>query len=247
MHSSIKHRIFGLLRRIVILLLVVWTVVSLVTLLIELVPGDPAVAVLGDQATPEQIAQFRQKHGLDRPPFFFSFPRDPQDQRHFQWHGADNRYTDYWRGLLRGDLGLSFRTDRPVVELILERYPATIELAIVAMLVAVAIAIPLGVVAGTHRGTLTDNAASVIALLGISLPSFVIGPMLVYLFAVKLGWLAPSGRFEWSDIILPAFTLGAALSAILTRMVRSSVIEELSEDYVRTARAKGLSERKVIY
>lgn len=229
------------------MLLVVWTVVSLVTLLIELVPGDPAVAVLGEQATAEQIAQFRQKHGLDRPPFFFSFPRDSQAKRHFQWQGADNRYIDYWRGLLHGDLGISFRTDRPVVELILERYPATIELAIVAMLVAVAIAIPLGVVAGTHRGTLIDNAASVIALLGISLPSFVIGPMLVYVFAVKLGWLAPSGRFDWSDIILPAFTLGAALSAILTRMVRSSVIEELSEDYVRTARAKGLSEKKVIY
>ena len=94
---------------------------------------------------------------------------------------------------------------------------------------------------------LIDNAASVVALLGISLPSFVIGPMLVYIFAVKLGWLAPSGRFDWSDIILPAFTLGAALSAILTRMVRSSVIEELGEDYVRTARAKGLSERTVVY
>jgi ABC-type dipeptide/oligopeptide/nickel transport system permease component len=245
--STTKHKTLGALRRIAILLLVVWTVVSLVTLLVELVPGDPAVAVLGEQATPEQFAQFRQKHGLDRPPFFFSFPRDARGDRHFQWHGADNRYTDYWRGLLHGDLGLSFRNDRPIVDLIFERYPATIELAIAALLIAVAIAIPLGVVAGTNRGTWIDNTASVIALLGISLPSFVIGPMLVYLFAVKLGWLAPSGRFDWSDIILPSFTLGAALSAILTRMVRSSVIEELSEDYVRTARAKGLSERKVIY
>src|SRR5438034_5108309 len=224
-----------------------WTVVSLVTLLVELVPGDPAVAVLGEEATPEQFAQFRQKHGLDRPPFFFSFPRDAGGNRHFQWHGPDNRYTDYWRGILHGDLGLSFRNDRPIVDLIFERYAATIELAIAALLIAVAIAIPLGVVAGTNRGTWIDNAASVAALLGISLPSFVIGPMLVYVFAVKLGWLAPSGRFDWSDIILPSFTLGAALSAILTRMVRSSVIEELSEDYVRTARAKGLSERKVIY
>jgi len=237
----------SILRRLLILLLVVWTVVSLVTLLIELVPGDPAVAVLGEQATPEQFAQFREKHGLDRPPFFFSFPRDDKDQRHFVWHGADNRYTDYWRSLLSGDMGLSFRNDRPVSELILERYPATIELAIFAMLIAIVIAIPLGVIAGTNRGTIIDNIASVVALLGISLPSFVIGPMLVYIFAVKLGWLAPSGRFEWSDIVLPAFTLGAALSAILTRMVRSSVIEELGEDYVRTARAKGLSERKVVY
>ena len=144
-------------------------------------------------------------------------------------------------------MGLSFRNDTPVRSLILERYPATIELALLALLIAVVIAIPLGVVAGKNRGTWIDNTASVIALIGISLPSFVIGPMLVYLFAVKLGWLAPSGRFDWSDIILPSFTLGAALSAILTRMVRSSVIEELGEDYVRTARAKGLSETKVVY
>jgi ABC-type dipeptide/oligopeptide/nickel transport system permease component len=245
--ANVRHKILGGLRRLLILLLVAWTVVSLVTLLIELVPGDPAVAVLGDQATPEQFAQFRLKHGLDRPPFFFSFPRDATNQRHFVWHGVDNRYVDYWQALLKGDMGLSFRNDRPVRDLILERYPATIELAIVAMLFAVLIAIPLGVIAGTNRGTWIDNVASVVALVGISLPSFVIGPMLVYVFAVKLGLLAPSGRFDWSDILLPAFTLGAALSAILTRMVRSSVIEELGEDYVRTARAKGLSERKVIY
>jgi peptide/nickel transport system permease protein len=245
--STVKYRILGLVRRLLILLLVVWTVVSLVTVLIELVPGDPAVAVLGDQATPEQYAQFRQKHGLDRPPFFFSFPRDNQNERHFVWHGTDNRYTDYWIGILHGDMGLSFRNDQPVVKLILERYPATIELALIAMLFAVLIALPLGVLAGTNRGTWIDSGASVVALVGISLPGFVIGPMLVYIFAVKLGWLAPSGRFDWSDIILPAFTLGAALSAILTRMVRSSVIEELGEDYVRTARAKGLNERTVIY
>ncbi|HYE65111.1 MAG TPA: ABC transporter permease [Pyrinomonadaceae bacterium] len=242
-----KHKILGTLRRIAILLLVVWTVVSLVTVMIELVPGDPAVAILGEQATPEQIMQFRQKHGLDHPPFFFSFPREENGERHFRWHGADNRYTDYWRAILRGDMGRSFRTDRPVLDLILERYPATIELAIAALFIAVTIAIPLGVLAGRHQGTWIDNLSSVIALAGISLPSFVIGPMLVYVFAVRFGWLAPSGRFDWSDTILPAVTLGAALSAILTRMVRSSVIEELGEDYVRTARAKGLSERTVVY
>jgi peptide/nickel transport system permease protein len=184
---------------------------------------------------------------LDRPPFFFWISKDADGSHRLHWHGVHNRYTDYWRGLLHGDLGLSFRNDRPVVSLILERYPATVELAIAALLIAVSIAIPLGVVAGTNQGALLDNLASLVALLGICLPSFVIGPILVYVFAVKLGWLAASGSFEWSDIILPAFTLGAALSAILTRMVRSSVIEELNEDYVRTARAKGLSERKVIY
>ena len=242
-----SRTLLGLLRRVGLLILVVWSVVSLVTILIELVPGDPAVAVLGQDAPPEQVAQFRAKHGLDRPAFFFGLPSDENGRRHFRWYGLSNRYDDYWVAILHGDLGTSFRNDRPVVDLILERYPATIELALVAMLIAISIAIPLGVIAGKNRGNLIDNGLSVLALVGISLPSFVIGPMLVYFFAVKLGWLAPSGRFDWSDIILPAFTLGAALSAILTRMVRSSVIEELSEGYVRTARAKGLSERKVIY
>src|ERR1044072_6147345 len=124
-----KHKLLGALRRIAILLLVVWTVISLVTLLIEFVPGDPALAVLGEQATPEQAAPFRERHGLDRPPFFFSFPADENGTRSFRWHGADNRYTDYWRGLLRGDMGRSFRTNEPVINLILQRYPATIELA----------------------------------------------------------------------------------------------------------------------
>jgi peptide/nickel transport system permease protein len=242
-----KHKLFGMIRRAGLLILVVWTVVSLVTILIELVPGDPAIAVLGEQATPEQLAQFRAKHGLDRPAFFFGFPRYENGQRHFRWYGLSNRYDDYWVAILHGDLGTSFRTDRPVIDLILERYPATIELAIVAMLIAVSIAIPLGVIAGKNRGTLIDNSLSVIALVGISLPGFVIGPLLVYLFAVKLQWLPGYGLEGWQSIILPAFTLGAALSAILTRMVRSSVIEELSEGYVRTARAKGLSERQVVY
>ncbi len=238
-----RHKLLDILRRFALLLLVAWTVVSLVTLLIELVPGDPAIAILGEQATPEQIAQFRLKHGLDRPAFFFSVG----GEEGFEWHGADNRYVDYWSGLLHGDLGTSFSTGRPVAGLILSRYPATIQLALAALVVAVIIAIPLGVAAGRRRGTWVDNALSVVALVGISLPSFVIGPLLIYLFAVELRWLAPSGRFYPEDIILPAVTLGAALSALLTRMVRSSVIEELNEDYVRTARAKGLSESKVIY
>jgi peptide/nickel transport system permease protein len=242
-----KHKLLDILRRLLILLLVVWTVVSLVTLLIELVPGDPAVAILGEQATPEALEQFREKHGLDRPAFFISYTADERGERQLRWNGAENRYVDYWRGILRGDMGRSFRTDRPVVDLILSRYGATIELAVAALLVAVAIAVPLGVMAGKNRGNLIDNSLSVVALVGISLPSFVIGPLLIYVFAVWLGWLDPSGRFGWSSIILPALTLGSALSALLTRMVRSSVIEELGEDYVRTARAKGLSERKVVY
>ncbi|HSK74175.1 MAG TPA: ABC transporter permease [Pyrinomonadaceae bacterium] len=238
-----RHKIFGYLKRIGLLLLVVWTVVSLVTLMIELVPGDPAVAVLGDQATPEQIATFRAKHRLDSPAFFFSY----NGETRFEWHGFENRYVDYWKGLFTLDLGNSFRTDRPVLDMILERYPATIKLAIAALIVAVSIAIPLGVLAGTRKNSLVDNIASFVALLGICLPGFVIGPLLVYLFAVKLPWFSATGNLYPEDIVLPAITLGAALSAILTRMVRSSVIEELGEDYVRTARAKGLSERIVVY
>ncbi len=238
-----KYKILNFARQAALLLLVVWTVVSLVTLLIELVPGDPATAILGDQATPEQIANFNEKHGLDKPAFFFAYT----GEKGFAWHGADNRYLDYWKGVLTGDLGNSFRTDRPVLNMISERYLSTVKLAIAALIVAIGIAVPLGVLAGTNKGSLTDNSSSFIALLGISLPTFVIGPFLVYIFAVKLRWFSPTGSANPEDIILPAVTLGAALSAILTRMIRSSVIEELGEDYVRTARAKGLSERKVIY
>ncbi|MFL6254329.1 MAG: ABC transporter permease, partial [Pyrinomonadaceae bacterium] len=220
--------------------------------------------------TPEALEQFRRKHGLDRPAFFFSYTAEEEGgPRHFKWNGADNRYLDYWSGVLHGDLGSSFRTDCPVTRAIFlkcsdeegtnaswwgffqqlfgSRFVATAMLAVAALIIAVSIAVPLGVVAGTNRGSLLDNALSVVALVGISLPSFVVGPLLIYVFAVWLGWLDPSGRFGWSSIILPAITLGAALSALLTRMVRSSVIEEMGEDYVRTARAKGLSERTVVY
>ena len=237
-----KYTLLNFARQLGLMLLVIWTVVSLVTLLIEAVPGDPATVILGETATQEQIENFRAKHGLDRPAFFFS-----RDETGFVWNGADNRYADYWVGLLQGDLGKSFQSDRPVFDLIFDRYPATIKLALAAMLIAIGIALPLGVLAGSRKGTWGDNLASFVALLGISLPTFVIGPFLVYLFAVKLGWFSPTGSLYPEDIILPAVTLGAALSAILTRMVRSSVIEELGEDYVRTARAKGVSERKVLY
>jgi ABC-type dipeptide/oligopeptide/nickel transport system permease component len=237
-----KYKILSALRQIAILLLVVWTVVSLVTVLIELVPGDPAMTILGEQATAEQINAFNEKHGLNKPGFFISY-----DAEGLKWNGADNRYVDYWAGLLQGDLGRSFRTDQPVLDLILARYPATIKLALASMLIAVGIAIPLGVLAGRRKNSIVDNISSFVALLGISLPTFVIGPFLVYIFAVKLRWFSPTGSANPEDILLPAFTLGAALSAILTRMVRSSIIEELGEDYVRTARAKGLSERKVVY
>lgn len=238
-----KFKLLNFARQLALTLLVIWTVVSLVTLLIELVPGTPAMTILGETATAEQIANFNAKHGLDKPAFFITY----SSETGFAWNGFDNRYTDYWLGLFQGDLGRSFRTDRPVLDMIIERYPATIKLAVASMLVAIGIALPLGVLAGRNKNGLIDNSASFIALMGISLPTFVIGPFLVYIFAVQLGWLRPGGSLYPEDIILPAVTLGAALSAILTRMIRSSVIEELGEDYVRTARAKGLSERTVVY
>ena len=238
-----KYKLLNFARRVGLLLLVVWTVVSLVTILIEIIPGRPSTAILGETATAEQIEQFERKHGLDKPAFFITYNQD----KGLVWNGFDNRYAAYFGGLLRGDLGRSFRTDQPVLNMILERYPNTIKLALAAMFVAILIALPLGVLAGTNKGSLIDNFSSVFALLGISLPSFVIGPFMVYLFAVKLNWFAPTGSTNPEDIVLPAVTLGAALSAILTRMIRSSVIEELGEDYVRTARAKGLSERVVVY
>src|SRR3954469_16579445 len=157
-----KFKLLSIARTLGLTLLVIWTVVSLVTLLIELVPGDPATTILGETATQEQIENFNHKHGLDRPAFFFSY----DSGEGLIWNGVDNRYVDYWAGLLHGDLGTSFRTDRPVLDLILERYPSTIELALVSMIIAVGIAIPLGVLAGTHKNTIVDNLASFVALLG---------------------------------------------------------------------------------
>ena len=218
---------FAILRRLLILVPVLWAVVTLVFLLIHLVPGDPAELLLGPNATPEQVQDVRTQLGLDKP--------------------LVTQYKDYWVGLFSGDWGTNPITGKPALERIMSRYPATIMLAFTAMFIATLISIPLGVTAATHRGSAVDSASTLVALLGISLPSFALGPLLILLFSVELGVTPVSGRGSIAHIILPAVTLGAALSAILTRIVRSSVLEELGEDYVRTARAKGLPERKVIY
>lgn len=222
-----KITIQVLLRRLMLVLPVVWAVVTLVFLLIHIVPGDPVMTYLGETATPAQVAEMRQRFGLDK-----SLPV---------------QYLDYWQQLLSGDLGVTFMDRRPVIDKIFGRYPATIELAIAALVVAVTISIPLGVTAGVRQGSLTDNIASVTALLGISLPNFALGPLMILLFAVELRWLPASGTGGLPHLVMPAITLGAALAAILTRMVRSSVIEELDQDYVKTARAKGLIEPAVVY
>jgi len=219
--------LFLLARRALLTLPVLWAVVTLVFLLIHIVPGDPARQLVGENATEAQYQAARADLGLDKPLL--------------------KQYTDYWRGLARGDWGENPVTRQKVLERIAFRYPATIKLAICALFLAIAVSIPLGVTAATHHGTLIDSASTLVALLGISLPSFALGPLLILVFSVELGITPVSGSGELAAIILPAVTLGAGLSAILTRIVRSSVLEELGEDYVRTARAKGLPERTVIY
>jgi ABC-type dipeptide/oligopeptide/nickel transport system permease component len=218
---------FAIIRRLLVVLPVLWAVVTLVFLLIHIVPGDPARQLVGENATEEQYQAARAELGLDKPLF--------------------TQYTDYWKGLARGDWGENPVTRESVLGRIAARYPATIKLALASMLIATLLSIPLGVTAATHRGSAIDSLSTLVALLGISLPSFALGPLLILLFSVELGITPVSGAGGLDNLVLPAVTLGAALSAILTRIVRSSVLEELGEDYVRTARAKGLPERKVIY
>jgi peptide/nickel transport system permease protein len=226
--GRMRNFITALAKRLLFVAPVVWAVVTLVFLLIHIVPGDPVRNRLGDNATEQQVNELKHKLGMDQP--------------------LSRQYVNYWRGVLQGDLGDSLAPPHDqVLKIILKRYPATIKLALAGLAFAILIAIPLGVTAGTNQGKVMDNVASVVALLGISTPGFVLGPLMVYLFALKLDLLPVSGNFGPEYLILPAITMGAPLAAFLTRMVRSSVIEEMGEDYVRTARAKGLNERQVIY
>ncbi len=210
-----------LLRRILLTIPVLLGVATLVFSLIHLVPGDPAQAMLGDGASATEVADLRTRLGLDRP--------------------LPEQYVRFMRGLARGDLGTSFRTSQPVVAAIAERVPATVELALASMLVALLVALPLGILAAVRRATFVDFTAMTVALAGISIPNFWLGPMLAIVFAVQLGWLPVSGRGGWESLILPAISLGAALAAILARMTRASLLEELRELYVRAARARGVS------
>jgi ABC-type dipeptide/oligopeptide/nickel transport system permease component len=218
---------FALAQRLFIIVPVMAAVVTLVFLLIHIVPGDPVRQLVGENATEEQYQAVKTELGLDRPLL--------------------TQYTDYWKGLFRGDWGTNPVTKEPVLQRISSRYPSTIKLAFAAMFIAISIAIPLGVTAATHRGSPIDSASTLLALFGISLPGFALGPLFMLVFSVELGLTPVSGAGTIAHIALPALTLGAAMSAILTRIVRSSVLEELGEDYVRTARAKGLPERTVIY
>ena len=213
--------------RLLLALPALWLIVTMVFLLVHIVPGDPVQQMLGEGARAEDIQQLRHTLGLDLP--------------------VSVQYGRYIKGVLHGDLGESFRFQQPVAQVVLSHYPATLELAIVGLLVCAAIGIPGGLLAAERRGTATDHAVGVFTLLGLSIPNFALGPVLILVFSVILGWLPVSGRGGIAHLVLPAITLGAAIAAILTRMVRTSAIEELSSDYVRTARAKGLSEPAVLF
>jgi ABC-type dipeptide/oligopeptide/nickel transport system permease component len=201
-------------------------VATLVFSLIHLVPGDPVQSMLGEGASPQDVAETRARLGLDRPLLA--------------------QYAGFLKGLASGDLGTSLRTNQSVTQAIGERMPATFELAFAAMAVAVVIALPLGVLAAVRAGTATDVAATTLALVGISIPNFWLGPLLAIAFAVALGWLPVSGRGTLAHLVLPAVTLGAPLAAVLARMTRTSVIEELNELYVLAARARGVSRLRAV-
>ena len=215
-----------LLRRLLLTIPVLLGVATLVFSLIHLVPGDPVQTMLGESAAPQEIARVRTQLGLDRP-----------------------LYVQYWsflKGVAQGDLGVSLRTNEPVSKAIADRMPATIELAVAAMALAVLIAIPLGIIAAVGAGTAVDYAATTLALAGISIPNFWMGPLLAIVFAIMLGWLPVSGSGTPAHLILPAITLAAPLGAVLARMTRASVIEELRELYVLAARARGVSRTRAV-
>jgi ABC-type dipeptide/oligopeptide/nickel transport system permease component len=206
---------------------VIWMVVSLVFVLIHLVPGDPILQMLGEGAPPADIEATRHAYGLDLP--------------------LGRQYLNYWKGVLHGDLGPSLRYNQNVGRLIAQRYPYTLQLTIAALIVAMVLAIPAGVRSAQRRNRWDDRALSVISLFGLSFPNFALGPVLILFFAIELGWLPVSGSGSLAHLVLPAITMGSALAAILTRMVRTSMLEELGQDYIRTARAKGLPEHTVVY
>ena len=215
-----------LVRRVLLAIPLLLGVATLVFSLIHLVPGDPVQAMLGDSATPQDVADLRVRLGLDYPLYV--------------------QYGTFLNGLAHGDLGTSLRTNESVAGAIAQRLPATFELAVAAMSFAIVVAVPLGIVAAVCAGTGVDYAATTLALLGISIPNVWLGPLLAMVFAVTLGWLPVSGSGSVAHLVLPAVTLGAPLAAVIARMTRASVIEELGELYVLAARARGVSRSRAV-
>jgi peptide/nickel transport system permease protein len=224
-----------ILVRLALTLPVVWLVVSLVFLLIHLVPGDPILQMLGEGATPADIGALRHQYGLDQP----------------LWQ----QYLHYWGGVVHGDLGSSIRLHETVAHLIVARYPYTLALTLTSLAVALALALPAGILAAVRRGRLIDQGLSVVSLFGLSVPGLVLGPLLILVFSIYLGWFPVSGASPGGGtvgidplyLVLPSIAMGASLAALLTRMVRTAMLEELGQDYIRTARAKGLSETAVLW
>jgi len=206
--------------------LVVFGVISIVFLLIHLIPGDPVEIMLGEAASATDREALRVALGLDQPVLL--------------------QFTHYLHGLLQFDLGTSLQSRRPVTDLLLERLPATLLLAGVTLAVTLALALPLGMLAAVRRGSAWDGGAMAFSMLGVSIPNFWLGPLLILVFSLWLGWFPVSGREGVGSVVLPAVTLGTGLAAVLSRMVRSSMLEVLGEDYIRTARAKGLPPHRVI-
>ena len=228
-----KPALWNPLRRILLTLPVIWVVVSVVFLLIHLVPGDPIVQMLGEGASAADISALRHAYGFDAP--------------------LGQQYAHYWRGILHADLGQSLRLHDSVTHLVLQRYPYTLALTVAALLIGLAVSVPSGILSALHRNRWQDRSLGVVSLVGLSFPNFALGPILILIFSIYFGWLPVStaGTGGVGDfllhLILPAITLGLGLAAILTRMVRTAMLEELGQDYIRTARAKGLSENTVVY
>ena len=219
------------IRRVLTTLPVLWLVVSVVFLLIHLVPGDPIAQMLGEGATAADISALRHSYGLDQ--------------------SLATQYTAYWRGLAHADLGRSLRLHDSVLHLVTQRYPYTLTLTLAALLIGMTLSFPAGILSALHRDRWPDRLLGVLSLTGLSFPNFALGPILILVFSISLGWLPVSGAGTggltlFAHLVLPAFTLGLGLAAVLTRMIRSAMLEELSADYIRTARAKGLSEARVV-
>jgi len=213
--------------RLLYTLPVLWLVVSVVFLLIRIVPGDPIQTMLGEGAASADVEAARHAYGLDVP--------------------IATQYVNYWKGVLHGRLGRSIRLNQDVGQVIWQRYPFTIRLTLASLVFALVLALPAGIRSAQRRDRWDDRLLSFVSLLGLSFPNFALGPILILFFAIGLGLLPVSGAGTWAHLILPAITLGGALAAILTRMIRTAMLEELGQDYIRTARAKGLPERTVVY
>jgi peptide/nickel transport system permease protein len=214
-------------RRLLLLVPTVLGVATLVFFFLHMLPGDPVEVMLGETAAQADKEALRNALGLNEP--------------------LPAQYAHFLTGLARGDVGQSFFYRKPVAAVLLERAPATVELALAAMTLALLIAIPIGVIAAVRQYGAFDNVAMLGAMIGVSMPNFWLGPLLIWLFALKLDWFPVAGREGLASLVLPALTLGLGMAAILSRMTRASVLETLSEDFVRTARAKGLPERVVLF